>query len=116
MRLGGVVSTIGATLTIGVTHPLSVDAGLFLLGLGLAPVLPVVFSVVAQRDATRAGTSIAAVTTVGYLGSVLGPPLVGLLAEPLALRVALLVVPLATVTTALLPYRMQGRGSPVSRP
>ncbi len=109
LHIGGVASTIGAALTLAVPHPLSIDAGLFLLGLGLAPVLPVVFSVVAHRDATRAGTSIAAVTTVGYLGSVVGPPLVGQLAEPFTLRVALLAVPLATLTTALLPYRMQPR-------
>lgn len=111
LQTGGVISTFGAVLAVGVLHPLSIGAGLFLLGVGLAPVLPVVFSTVAQHDPRRAGTSIAAVTTIGYIGSVTGPPLVGLLAEVFTIRAALLVLPLATVVIGLIPQRMSPRSN-----
>lgn len=108
LQTGGGFATIGAALTIAVAHPLGVNAGFFLLGLGVAPVLPVLFSVVSQRDAAHAGTAITAVTTIGYLGSVIGPPLIGILADASTLRLAFLTVPVATLAMTLLPHRIQG--------
>jgi hypothetical protein len=51
------------------------------------------FSLVARRDPDVAGPAIAAVTTVGYLGSVVGPPSVVGLAEPFGLRASFVLVP-----------------------
>jgi MFS family permease len=104
---GGVVSAAGMTLALLLPEPGVVVAALFLVGVGLAPAFPVVYSVVAQRDPAVAGTAIAAVTTIGYLGSVVGPPAVGALAAPFGLRAALVVVPLALVAMTLLARRLR---------
>ena len=62
------------------------------LGLGLASVYPFTMRAAAARSDVPAGVAIGAVTTLGYVGFLLGPPLVGLLAHATSLRVALAVV------------------------
>jgi MFS family permease len=106
LLVGGVVATAGSLLAVAVPEPAVASAGLFALGLGLAPVFPVVYALVAHAEPARASVAIAAVTTVGYLGSVVGPPLVGGLAEAVGLRAAMLTVPVAAVAMTLLARRL----------
>ena len=52
-------------------------------------VIPVLFSAAGQVRGIRAGTALAAVATIGYLGLLAGPPLIGLTAHVTSLPVAL---------------------------
>ena len=54
----------------------------------------------------RAGSAVSVVTTFGYGGFLLGPPLVGGLAEVAGLRVALGVVAAAGLTVFVLSLRL----------
>lgn len=87
-------------------------AGLALLGLGLACVVPVVFTAAAQVTGTP-GPAIAAVSTCGYLGFIAGPPSIGLVAEGIGLTgalgiVAALVAVLAIAAGAVRPATTAG--------
>jgi MFS family permease len=106
VRAGGAIATGGMALAVAVPKPAPALVGLFLFGLGFAPVFPVLYSVVAHRDPPSAGASIAAVTTVGYLGSVVGPSSVGGLAESFGLRAALLTVLAFALAVAALAGRL----------
>ena len=61
------------------------------MGLGLSVVFPLTLRAAGYRDGPS-GPAVAAVSTVGYMGFLLGPPVIGLLAKVIGLRVALLVV------------------------
>jgi hypothetical protein len=65
--------------------------GFAVMGLGLSAVFPI-----ALRASGLEGPSsvpgLAAVSTVGYTGFLLGPPVIGLLAEAVGLREALVLV------------------------
>jgi hypothetical protein len=54
------------------------------------------------------------VFTIGYLGFIVGPPFIGVLADALTLPVALAVVCAALVLVAALGGRALGRPHPVS--
>lgn len=56
----------------------------------------------AASHAHTAGPDLAAVSTVGYTGFLLGPPAIGLVAEQTSLRVALLLICSACVVAATL--------------
>ncbi|XVQ09836.1 MFS transporter [Spirillospora sp. CA-255316] len=85
--LGGVsAAALGAALAIGAAP--AAFAGLAALGLGLACVVPVVFTAAAHvTDAP--GPAIATVSTCGYLGFIAGPPLIGAIAQLIGLGPAL---------------------------
>ncbi|WP_310462700.1 MFS transporter [Sphaerotilus sp.] len=73
-----------------------------LTGLAIGTVAPLVFSAAAQRSRRGAGQGIAAMATLGYSGFLIGPPVIGWLAQATSLQVALgVLVLLAGVIAAL---------------
>jgi MFS family permease len=88
-----------------------------LVGLALAAVAPLAFSVAGETVPDRAGSAVSVVTTFGYGGFLLGPPLVGGLAEVAGLRTALGVVAGFAVFLLSLRLREPGedQGNPRSR-
>ena len=77
-----------------------------LVGASLAPVVPTALSVAGRADPRRAGAAVSLVTTVGYSAFVLGPPLVGALADATSLRTALVPVVVTTALLALVARRL----------
>ncbi|APW37981.1 MFS transporter [Rhodoferax koreense] len=67
-------------------------AGFALVGVGLANVVPVLFSAAAQVPGVSAAQGIASVASMGYLGFMCGPPLIGFIAHASSLTAALYVV------------------------
>lgn len=70
-------------------------------GVGLALVLPTVYTAAGALTGVHAGRAVAAVSAAGWIGIVAGPPLIGALASVTDLRAALTVVPLLTAMVAV---------------
>ena len=85
----GAVAAAGAGLAIAAPATGGALAGWALFGLGLAALAPTVLGAAPAAGGGPPATAVAAVTTVGYLGSFTGPPLVGALAEAGGLTAAL---------------------------
>ncbi len=97
--LGAAAAAVLATLAP--VLPLAL-AGWALVGLAVAPLAPITLGAAPDRAAGPAPAAIAAVTTVGYLGSFTGPALIGGLAELADLSAALLLLAAAGAAAALL--------------
>jgi hypothetical protein len=83
------VATVGFGLGLLAHQPLAGVAGFALLGVGLACVVPVTFSVAGHLGGGLAGVAISRVAAVSYLASFAGPPIIGLVADQVGLSVAL---------------------------
>lgn len=92
LRASGAVGVAGMALALLVPHPAAVLAGFTLAGLGFANIVPVLFSAAAQVPGVAPAHGIAAVASVGYLGLMAGPPVIGFIAEGRSLAAGLLVV------------------------
>ncbi len=90
MVVCGLVATAGLTVAIIFVHPFAVIAGLFIVGIGLSAIVPIAYSIAGHSKDLPPGVGLAMVTTVGYSGFLFGPPIIGLLADVLTLRLALL--------------------------
>ena len=90
----------GAGLALG-TAP-AVIAGFAALGLGLAGVVPTLFRAGADQPGVSTGPALAAVTSLGYLGFLGGPPLIGGVAQVTSLRPACGILVLAGLLVVLL--------------
>jgi MFS family permease len=95
------VAAAGLALAITVGTPAGSLVGWAALGPGTAAIAPTVLGAAGVRG-VPAPVAIAAVTTVGYLGSFTGPPLIGALAEASDLSSALGVLLPAAAAAALL--------------
>jgi MFS family permease len=101
---GLVAAAGGVTVAAAPTATLAL-AGWAVLGAGLAAVAPAILGAVPAVATGPLPVAIAAVTTLGYLGSFTGPPLVGVLAEATGLSAALWLL----VAAALVPVALAGR-------
>lgn len=81
---------IGAGLGLATLWPLPLTAGLgfILTGFGVSCVIPMVFGMAGRSSGMSSGSAIASVSTVGYLGFLAVPPLVGSVAQLAGLRSA----------------------------
>ncbi|GAA3738239.1 MFS transporter [Salinactinospora qingdaonensis] len=102
-----VTGATGTAVFVGFPSPYAGLAGYALLGLGLAAVIPVIFSYTAQHNPKHPGSAIAAVSAVGYTGFLVGPPVIGGIAELSDLRVAMLVTLCLMVATFVLSRRLR---------
>lgn len=76
----------GLMLAVIFPYPLVAGAGYMLVGLGVACVVPLVFSIAGKSASMNSGTAIASISTVGYFGFLLVPPFVGYIAQAADLR------------------------------
>jgi fucose permease len=75
--------------------------GFALVGAGLAPVVPILFNAATRVPGVSRAAAIASVSSVGYAGFMIGPPLIGGIAHATSLTVAMAVVVLAAALLAL---------------
>lgn len=88
----GLISFFGLALVILFTEPMLVIVGFFIVGIGLSVIVPIAYSIAGTTKDLPPGVGLAMVTTVGYSGFLFGPPIIGLLADWVTLRYALVLV------------------------
>jgi len=104
---GGSIAGIGLALGLLIGGIPMLMLAWFLLGIGLSVVIPLMFSAAGTLASTKyqgvtaPSQAIARVSGVSYFGFVIGPPLIGFLAELVELRWALFL--LVALTVALIP-------------
>jgi len=101
LRLSGALAAGGLLLALIVKEPVIAIAGFGLVGLGVANLIPVIFSAAGRAYAVAPGHGLAAVATTGYVGFLAGPPAIGLAAEVAGLPAALGIVALACAAVAI---------------
>lgn len=97
-RGGGLFAAMGVFCVVSAgAAPLAL-IGFTLMGVGYAVIMPLAFSRAANDPQIPPGQAIASVATLGYGGLLIGPPLIGFLAELLSLRMAFgVLLPLAVL-------------------
>jgi hypothetical protein len=107
------VATAGFGAALAIGEPAAAFAGFFCLGIGLALVVPTVFSAAGRLPGLHPGTAVATVSAFGWAGFVTGPPLIGRLAGATSLTSALALLPVLTflisVATVVAGRRLDDR-------
>jgi MFS family permease len=109
VRAGAGVVAGGCVLALAAQSPPLALAGWAVVGAGVAPIAPAVLGAAPAVSSLPPAVAIAAVTTVGYLGSFTGPPAIGALAGPLGLTAALAVLIAVSATAALTASALDAR-------
>jgi fucose permease len=100
-RGAALIAAAGFALVLAVKVPILAAVGLLATGLGIAVLFPLTLRAAAAQPG-GSGPAIAAVSSFGYVGFVVGPPLIGGIAEIVSLRAALLIVLVTCVAAAAL--------------
>ncbi len=104
---GALITLIGISVALTSNMPLIAISGFACVGLGLSCIVPVVFSASAKIPGMSSGEGIAATATIGYTGFLLGPPLIGWIADATSLSLAMGSVAILAGIMALLAMRVR---------
>ncbi|MGK5683548.1 MFS transporter [Actinoplanes sp. URMC 104] len=120
VRAGGLLAAGGLALALVLSTPVAGVIGFGLLGAGLSCIAPQVYSAAGNQDPARAGRALSTVVSIGYLGFLLGPILIGAAATRVGLETALwipvvLAVFVAAGATAMRAPRRAGQDARPAR-
>ena len=101
LRLSGALGAAGLCLALLRGTPLAAIVGFGMVGLGIANAIPLIFRRAGNLEGVAPGTGLAATASLGYLGLLSGPPMIGLVAELTTLRVGLGLVVFCTAFLAI---------------
>lgn len=110
IALGALAVFVGVGLAVGLATPLAVIAGFCVVGLGLANMVPAVFSASAAA-ATSPSIGIATAATLAYASNLIGPPIFGAVASVSSLRASFAMLLPAAIAILALAYGQRRRGS-----
>ena len=97
VRAAAVLGLIALVVVSVAPSPAIALVGFGLLGLAVAPMIPLAFVAAASHDPDATGRAVARVNILNYVGVLLGAPLVGIIAEVSSLRIAFGALGLACV-------------------
>lgn len=90
--LDGILISAGMTIALVSRLPMLVIIGFSMVGFGVSTVIPISYTMAGRSTTMKASVALAAVSTIGFTGFLIGPPLIGFIAHESSLRIALAMV------------------------
>jgi MFS family permease len=82
----------GLSLAVFFPYLIPATLGMFLVGMGVSPAVPLVFSAAGRSRTMAPPVAIAAVSSIGMIGLLIGPPVVGFIAGLFSLKISFLIL------------------------
>ena len=101
LRDGGLLAAGTMAVLLAVGSPWLSLCGFALVGVGLALAVPILFNAATRVPGVSRAAAIASVSSIGYSGFLIGPPLIGAVARAASLTAAMSLVVLAAALLAL---------------
>ncbi|HMH34686.1 MAG TPA: MFS transporter [Puia sp.] len=89
LQWSGLLTASGLLIAVIFPYLITAVAGFLLVGAGVSSVVPLIYSSAGKSKVLSPGVAIAAVSTIGYLGFLFGPPFIGFIAQVSGLRTSL---------------------------
>jgi MFS family permease len=102
LRLSGALIFSGLLFAVIFPFPLAATLGFLLVGLGVASIIPISYSIAGRSKLYSPGIALALVSTISFFGFLIGPPLIGFIAELSSLKVSFALVAFAGLGIAIL--------------
>ncbi|MEO7119633.1 MAG: MFS transporter [Ginsengibacter sp.] len=82
----------GLALAVFFPYLITATLGMFLVGVGVSPAVPLVFSAAGRSGTMAPPVAIAAVSSIGMIGLLIGPPVVGFISGLFSLKISFLIL------------------------
>ncbi len=88
----GIFTAAGLILCVCLPYLTPAIIGCVLVGIGVSPGVPLVFSAAGKTKGMSPGVAIAAVSTLGFIGLLIGPVLIGFVAGATSLKISFIIL------------------------
>jgi MFS family permease len=105
----GIFITAGLLLAITFPYLITATVGIFLVGVGVSPSVPLVFSAAGKFKHMPTPVAIASVSSIGMIGLLIGPPVVGFISGLTSLKVSFFILSFfgIAIIAAALAYKKE---------
>ncbi|GIZ09333.1 MFS transporter [Flavobacterium sp. UMI-01] len=107
IQISGVLISTGLFTAVFFPYLIPATAGFMLVGLGVSTIVPTIYSVAGKTPHIPPGEAIAMVTSVSFLGFLMGPPVIGFIAELFGLRFSFAFIGIFGLIIAFLVSKIQ---------
>jgi MFS family permease len=92
LQLSGLLTASGLLVAVIFPYLYTAMLGFLLVGFGVSSVVPMVYSVAGRSKTMSPGMALAAVSTIGFVGFLIGPPVIGFVAQAFNLRISFILI------------------------
>lgn len=107
LQLSGLLTATGLMVAVIFPHLYTAMIGFLLVGFGVSSVVPMVYSVAGRSKTMSPGLALAAVSTIGFVGFLVGPPVIGFVAGAFSLRVSFVLIAVMGVCVTALSSKLK---------
>lgn len=107
VQLSGLLIFSGMMIAVLFPSLIVATIGFMIVGLGVSSIIPLMYSTAGKVKEVASGIAIATVSGVGFFGFLMGPPLIGYIAELAGLPVSFAVIALLGILISLLINRVK---------
>lgn len=109
LKVCGLLILCGLLLATLLPYLVTATLGFLLVGFGISSSVPICYSIAGKLGTVKASIAITIVLSISFFGFLIGPPVIGWLAEAFNLRVALSIASLLGLIIAILSRRVKNR-------
>jgi fucose permease len=102
LHISGCLITAGLIISVALPYRVPAAIGFAMVGLGVSCIVPLVFSIAGKSKTMSSGQALAAISTIGYLGFLIVPPMIGFVAQALNLRWAFAIIAVLGATIIMM--------------
>ncbi|WP_373494395.1 MFS transporter [Aquiflexum sp.] len=92
LRSSGILMFCGLILSVLFPVPVVATLGFLVVGFGVASIIPIAYSTAGRSKLYSPGVALAIISTISFFGFLIGPPLIGFIADLLSLKASFTLV------------------------
>lgn len=104
LLVSGLLITIGLLIAIILPKLLTATIGFLLIGLGVSSVVPLAYGAAGKSNKVPTEIALTAVASIGFIGLLIGPPIIGIVAGLTSLRISFLIISFLGLCVALFSF------------
>lgn len=102
LRSSGILMFCGLILSVLFPVPVVATLGFLMVGFGVASIIPIAYSTAGRSKLYSPGVALAIISTISFFGFLIGPPLIGFIADLLSLKASFTLVAFTGLGIAIL--------------
>ncbi len=105
--ISGLVISTGLYMAVLLPYIFPCMIAFMLVGFGVSNIVPIIFNIAGNNKNVPTGIALTVVTSISFLGFLIGPPIIGLIAEVTSLRYSFAIIGVFGVFISLLVFRLK---------
>lgn len=107
IQISGILTSSGVFLAVAFPNIVVATLAFMIVGLGVSCVVPTVYSIAGQKTKISTGLALTVVSSISFMGFLLGPPVIGYISEATSLRHSFAFVGIFGIIITLMVSRLK---------